>query len=49
MLPTTMFNTARKKADMQKWLMERGIFFKKKCTKAELYVIIKVHKPVPKI
>ncbi|XP_068897191.1 uncharacterized protein [Tenebrio molitor] len=29
--------SAWKKADMQKWLMERGIFFEQKCTKAELY------------
>jgi transposase len=41
--------SAWKKADMQKWLMERGIFFEQKCTKAELYGIIKVHKPVHKI
>lgn len=37
--------SAWKKGEMQKWLMERGIFFEAGETKVELYEKIKLHKP----
>lgn len=38
-------NYSWKKEDIQKWLTERGIFFEAKVIKAELYFVIKIHKP----
>jgi hypothetical protein len=37
-----------RKADMRKWLHQRGIFFAKEVTRFELYKKIKLHKPVRK-